>query len=77
MTCRIPFSKGSLPVKSLVEAVNIDPTYLKSDTLASTRLSLRMRVPLALARFLISLCIGVAATVGWRSSLARSLTLAG
>jgi hypothetical protein len=61
------FSKGSLPVKSLVEAVNVDPTDLKSETFASEPPSLHMHVPLALARFLISFSIGVAATMGWRT----------
>jgi hypothetical protein len=60
-------SKGSLPVKSLVEAVNIDPDDLKSDTFPSVRPSLHKRTPLAFSRFLIAFCIGVTATVAWQS----------
>jgi hypothetical protein len=59
--------KESLPVKSLVETVNIDPADLKSDTFPSGRPPLRKRIPLALARFLITFCIGVAVTLAWQS----------
>ena len=60
-------SKGSLPVKSLVETVNIDPADLNSDTFPSGRPPLHRRIPVALARFLITFCIGVAATLAWQS----------
>ena len=58
-------SKGSLPVKSLVEAVNIDPDDLKSDTFPNGRPSLHKRIPLAFSRFLITFCFGVTATLAW------------
>src|SRR5229473_5650948 len=60
-------SKGSLPVKSLVETVNIDPADLNSDTFPSGRPPLHRRIPVALARFLITFCIGVAVTLAWQS----------
>src|SRR6266851_4674395 len=60
-------SKGSVPVKSLVETVNIDPTDLNSDTFPRGRPPLHKRIPLALARFLITFCIGVAVTLAWQS----------
>ena len=60
-------SKGSLPVKSLVEAVNIDPDDLKSDTFPNGRPSLHKRIPLAFSRFLITFCFGVTATLAWQS----------
>jgi hypothetical protein len=58
-------SKGSLPVKKLVEVLAIDPANLKNDELESERLRLGKRVPLALAA--IMFCIGVAATLAWQS----------
>lgn len=63
------FSKGSLPVKSLVERLTFDPADPEAinDGFRGGRPSLRNRVPLALARFLITFCIGVAATVAWQS----------
>lgn len=60
-------SKGSLPVKSLVERLNIDPADLREDRSPSGRPSLRERIPFALARFLITFSIGVAATVALQS----------
>jgi hypothetical protein len=60
------FSKGSLPVKSLVDRLNIEPTDLKKDRLPSGRLPHRERVPLVLARFLITFSFGVAATAAWQ-----------
>jgi hypothetical protein len=59
-------SKGSLPVKSLVEVLNVDPADLKNDRFLSGQPALRERVSLALARFLITFSMGVAATVAWR-----------
>ena len=60
-------SNGSLPIKSLVEVLNVDPADLRNDGFQSGRPSLRKRVPLTLTRFLIAFSIGVAATMGWPS----------
>jgi hypothetical protein len=60
------FSKDSLPVK-LVEVVTIDPADLKNDQSPGGRPSVHRRSPLALTRFLITFCIGVAAAVAWQS----------
>src|SRR6267378_1028969 len=61
------FSEGSLPVKPPVEAPVIRPADLKNDRSPKRRQSLGMRAPLAIARFLITFCIGVAATLAWQS----------
>jgi hypothetical protein len=61
------FSEGSLPVKPSVEAPAIRPADLKNDRSLKRRQSLGMRVPLAIARFLITFCVGVAATLAWQS----------
>ena len=61
------FSEGSLPVKPPVEAPAIRPADLKNDRFPKRRQSLGMRVPLAVARFLITFCVGVAATLAWQS----------
>src|SRR5262245_1850673 len=61
------FSEGSLPVKPPVEAPAIRPADLKNDRSPKRRRSLAMRAPLALARFLITFGIGVAATLAWQS----------
>jgi len=60
-------SRASPPVKSLVEAVNLDPDDLKSDTFPNGRPSLHKRIPLAFGRFLIAFCFGVTATLAWQS----------
>jgi uncharacterized iron-regulated membrane protein len=60
-------SSAPLSVKSLVEAVNLDPDDLKSDTFPNKRPSLHKRIPLALGRFLIAFCFGVTATLAWQS----------
>ena len=60
-------SRASLPVKSLVEAVSLDPDDLKSDTFPNGRPSLHKRIPLAFGRFLIAFCFGVTATLAWQS----------
>jgi hypothetical protein len=60
-------SNGSLPVKSLVETVNIDPADLKSDTFPGWQPPLHKRIPLALARFPVTFCIGIAVTLAWQS----------
>ncbi len=61
------FSEGSLPVKSSVEAPPIRPADLKSDRSPKRQRSLGVRAPLAFARFLITLGVGVAATLAWQS----------
>jgi hypothetical protein len=71
--------KGSLPAKSLVEVLDVDPADLKDDRLHSTQPAFHKRVPLVVARFLITFSMGVAAAVAWqpyadaaRETLARS-----
>src|SRR5262249_7601635 len=65
-------SKGSLPVKKpLVEVLTIDPANLKNDQFQSEWRGLHKRGPLALTCLLITLCIGVTATLGWLSYAAR------
>jgi hypothetical protein len=61
------FSEGSLPVKPSVEAPVIRPADLKNDRSPKRRQSLGARVPLAIARFLITFCVGVATTLAWQS----------
>ena len=61
------FSEGLPPVKPSVEVPTIGPADLKNDRFPSGRPSLGRRAPLALARFLITFCIGVAATLAWQS----------
>jgi hypothetical protein len=61
------FSEGSLPVKPSVEAPVIRPTDLKNDRSPKRRQSLGARVTLAIARFLITFGVGVAATLAWQS----------
>jgi hypothetical protein len=61
------FSEGSLPVKPPVEAPVIRPADLRSDRSPKRRQSLGVRVPLAIARFLITFSVGVAATLAWQS----------
>src|SRR5260221_6063284 len=58
-------SRGTLPVKKLVEVIAIDPATLKFDQPRSERPRLGKRVLLALAA--ITFCIGVAATLAWQS----------
>jgi hypothetical protein len=54
-------SKGSLPVPY------VDWADLKNDQFPSGRPSLQRRSQRALTRFLITFCIGVAATLAWQS----------
>src|SRR6516164_439916 len=61
------FSEGSLPVKPPSEAPAIRAADLKSDRSSKKRQSLGMRAPLAFARFLVTFCVGVAATLAWQS----------
>jgi hypothetical protein len=58
--------KGSLPVESLVEALTVDPANLENDRFQSGQAALGKRVPLALARFLITFSMGVGAAVAWQ-----------
>src|SRR5262245_30194077 len=61
------FSEGSLPVKPSVEAPVIRPADLKRDRPSKRQQSLGVRIPLAIARFLITFCVGVAATLACQS----------
>jgi hypothetical protein len=61
------FSEGSLPVKPSVEAPVIRPADLKRDRPSKRQQSLGVRIPLAITRFLITFCVGVAATLAWQS----------
>jgi len=61
------FSEGSLPVKPSVDAPAIRPADLKNDRSPKRPQSLRVQAPLALVRFLITFCVGVAATLAWQS----------
>jgi len=61
------FSPGSLPVKSPVEAPAVRAADLKNDRFPSGRPSFGKRALLTLARFLITFCIGVGATLAWQS----------
>jgi hypothetical protein len=59
-------SEEFLPLKPLVEVLNIDPADLKNDRLQSTQPAFHKRAPLPLTRFLITFSMGVAATVAWQ-----------
>jgi hypothetical protein len=62
------FSEGSLPVRPPAEAPAIRPADLKTDRSSpQRRQSLGVRAPLAIARFLITFSVGVAATLAWQS----------
>lgn len=61
------FSEGSLTIKSSGDVPSIHPADLKNDRFPSGRRSFAKRAPLALARFLITFCIGVGATLAWES----------
>lgn len=61
------FSEGSLPAKPLIEAATVRPADLKNDRFPGTRRSLWKRIPLAVARFLITFGVGVGATLAWQS----------
>src|ERR1700730_1469492 len=61
------FSEDLPPVKPPVEVPAIGPADLKNDRFPSGRPSFGRRAPLAFARFLITFCIGVAATLAWQS----------
>ena len=61
------FYAGLLPVEPSVQAPAIRPTALENDPPPITQQSLRKRASRALARFLITFCIGVAAALAWQS----------
>ncbi len=61
------FYAGLLPVEPSVEAPAVRPTALENDQFPNGQPSLRKRASRALARFLITFCIGVAATLAWQS----------
>jgi hypothetical protein len=61
------FSEGSLPVKPSGEAPAIRPADLRDDRSTKSRRSRGTRAPFAFARFLITFCIGIAATLAWQS----------
>ena len=79
------FYAGLLSVEPSVKAPAIRPTALENDPSLITQQSLRKRASRALARFLITFCIGVAAALAWqsyatrpdKSSRARTRSLAG
>jgi hypothetical protein len=63
---RSEFSADRRPTKSSV-GPNLQPADLKNDWFPSERPSLANRASRALARFLITVCIGVAGTLAWQS----------
>ena len=58
---------GLLLVRLLVAVPAVRHADLKNNRFSNAPPSLTMRAPLALARFLIAFCIGVAATFAWQS----------
>jgi len=61
-------SADSLPANPSVEAPVVRAADLKKDRFPNGRSSLGKRALLALVRFLIMFCIGVAATLSWQSN---------
>ncbi len=61
------FYAGLLPVEPSDEPPPLRPTTLENDPFPNGQPSLRKRASRALSRFLITFCIGVAATLAWRS----------
>jgi hypothetical protein len=61
------FYAGLLPVEPSVEAPAVRPAALENDPFPNGQPSLRKRASRALARFLITFCISVAATLAWQS----------
>jgi hypothetical protein len=61
------FSPGSLPVKPPIETPAVRLADLKNERFPSGRPLLGKRALLALARFLITFCIGVGAALAWQS----------
>src|SRR6266436_9103887 len=60
-------SADSMPANPSVEAPAVRAADLKKDRFPNGRSSLGKRALLALVRFLIMFCIGVAATLAWQS----------
>jgi hypothetical protein len=61
------FYAGVLPVEPPVEAPAICPADMKNGRLLNRQPSFRKRTWRAVSRFLITFCIGAAATVAWQS----------
>jgi hypothetical protein len=61
------FYAGLLPVEPSVEPPPVRPTAIENDHFPNGKPSLSKRASRALARFLITFCIGVAATFGWQA----------
>jgi hypothetical protein len=61
------FSEGSLTIKPPGDVPTVHPDDLRGDRFRRGRRSLAKRALLALARFLITFCIGVGATLAWQS----------
>src|SRR5437879_2338467 len=61
------FYAGLLPVEPSVEAPAICPADPKNDRSPIGRRSLRRRASRTLSRFLITFCMGIAATLAWQS----------
>ncbi len=58
---------GLLPAEPRDEPPPVRPTTLENDPFPNGQPSLRKRASRALSRFLITFCIGVAATLAWQS----------
>jgi hypothetical protein len=61
------FSEGSLTIKPPGDVPTVHPADLRTDRFPHERRPFAKRAPLALARFLITFCIGVGATLAWQS----------
>ncbi|SRR6266566_2718485 len=61
------FYAGLLPVEPSVEPPPVRPPVLENERLPNGQPSLGKRASRALSRFLITFCIGVAATLTWQS----------
>src|SRR5258708_4788349 len=59
---------GLLPAEPRDEPPPVRPTTLENDPFPNGQPSLRKRASRALSRFLITFCMGVAATLAWRSN---------
>src|SRR6266566_9669826 len=61
------FYASLLPVEPSAEPPLVRPPVLEEDRFPNGQPSLRKRASRALSRFLITICIGVAATLAWQS----------
>src|SRR5258706_3954816 len=61
------FYAGLLPLEPSVEPPSVRQTAIEHDQFPNGKPSLRKRASRALARFLITFCIGVAAALAWQS----------